>query len=314
MSKPRPATTPSVLRAVANPILHAGMWPYPANSIFNPGAALLADGSTLLLCRVEDRAGHSHLTAARSADGISTWKIDPSPTLTGDGTPEECFGIEDPRITRLDDGRYAVCFTSYGEAGPSVSLAMTTDFATFDRLGIILPPNNKDAALFPAKVAGRYAILHRPSCPDAGGGIWIAYSDDLRHWGDHRHVMSARPAGFWDSAKIGLAGPTIQTNDGWLVVYHGVRNTAAGSIYRVGAALLDRNDPCHVVARGREWFLGPATPDERQGDVADVVFPCGATLIGNELRLYYGMADTSIGLATVSLPELLHWLRASPSE
>ncbi|MEZ6211962.1 MAG: hypothetical protein R3B46_12040 [Phycisphaerales bacterium] len=155
---------------MTNPILHAGMG-HTANTVFNPGASLLADGSVTLLCRVEDRAGHSHLTAARSADGISNWAIDTSPTLSGDGTPEERFGIEDPgRITRLDDGRYAAA--SRPSAKPALRLPRD-DF----RLRHLRPPRHHPPAqqqrrrVFPTKVAGQYAILHRPSCPDAGGGI-----------------------------------------------------------------------------------------------------------------------------------------------
>lgn len=293
-------------------MLHAGVWPYPANAVFNPGVATLGDGSTLLLCRVEDHRGFSHLTAARSTDGLTNWSIDPHPTLSAIAAAEEQWGIEDPRITDLADGRYAICSTGYGVAGPCVSLALTSDFQSFERLGIVLPPNNKDAALFPERIRGRYAMLHRPVCPDAGAGIWMCRSDDLQHWGDHRLVMRARGGGWWDSAKIGLAGPPIASDDGWLILYHGVRNTAAGAIYRVGAALLDREHPDRVVARAPEWFLGPQTPDERTGDVGNVVFPCGQVVRGDELRLYYGMADTSIGAAEVNLSDLLAWVRAYP--
>lgn len=309
MTTPGFQSPPIVARSARNPILHTARWPYPANAVFNAGATLLDDGSTLLLCRVEDRRGFSHLTAARSRDGESDWRIDPEPTLSGDSTPAECWGIEDPRVTRLEDeGRFAVCFTSYGEFGPCVSLATTRDFRSFERLGVALPPNNKDAAVFPGRIDGRYAMLHRPTCPVAGAGVWICDSKDLIHWGDHRPVMAARAGGWWDSAKIGLASPPIRTDAGWLMLYHGVRQTAAGAIYRVGASLLDLRRPDRVIARGDEWLLSPETDDERVGDVGNVVFPCGATVLGSSLRIYYGMADTSIGLATVNLPGLLDWL------
>lgn len=313
MSHAKAHPVPRVQRGESNPILHAGVWPYPANAIFNPGAVILRDGSTLLLCRVEDHRGFSHLTAARSTDGLTNWSVDPQPTLVADAAPEEQWGVEDPRITDLGDGRYAVCYTSYGVPGPCVSLALTTDFRSFERLGIVLPPNNKDAALFPERINGRYAMLHRPSCADTGSGVWICESDDLRHWGAHRLVMTARGGGWWESAKIGLAGPPIPTDDAWLILYHGVRNTAGGSIYRVGAALLDRERPQRVIARAPEWFLGPETQEERAGDVGNVVFPCGQTIHGSQLRLYYGMADTRVGVATVALSDLLAWVRSHPA-
>lgn len=314
MSNPPPNRVPGVERFASNPILHAADWPYPVNAVFNPGAVALDDGSTLLLCRVEDHSGLSHLTTARSTDGLTNWSIDPRPTLAGDGSPEEQWGVEDPRITPIADGRFALCYTSYGIAGPCVSLALTTDFRSFDRMGIALPPNNKDAAIFPELIAGRYAMLHRPTCPDAGSGIWIAYSDDLRHWGAHRLVMSACGAGWWDSAKIGLAAPPIPVEDAWLILYHGVRNTASGAIYRVGAALLDRQRPERVIARPPRWFMGPSPPDERTGDVNNVVFPCGAIIRGQDLWMYYGMADTAVGAARVNLRELVAWARLHPSD
>src|SRR5512145_1810322 len=131
---------PLFRRHLHNPILTAAEWPYPANSIFNAGATLLPDGTTLLLCRVEDRRGHSHLCAARSANGIDGWRIDQQPTLAPDPErwPEELWGIEDPRITYVPElGRYAVVYTSYAQGGPGVSLALTEDFQTFERYGVV---------------------------------------------------------------------------------------------------------------------------------------------------------------------------------
>ena len=148
-----------------NPILTADAWPYPSNSVFNPGATLLPDGETLLLARVEDRRGISHLTAARSQDGITNWRIDQRPTLRPDpeNYPEELWGIEDPRITWAPElDRYAVTYTSYSTSGPLVSLALTRDFREFERKGVIMPPEDKDAALLPRRLGGRWALIHRP--------------------------------------------------------------------------------------------------------------------------------------------------------
>src|SRR5208282_3161074 len=149
---------PLLLRHPANPILTSRDWPYSINSVFNPGAALLADGSTLLLCRVEDRRGLSHLCAARSANGVDGWEIDRQPTLLPDPEryPEEVWGIEDPRITYVPElEQYAVAYTSYSRGGPGVSLALTKDFHTFEKLGVIMPPDDKDAALLPRRINGR---------------------------------------------------------------------------------------------------------------------------------------------------------------
>ena len=224
-----------------NPILSAADWPYPANSVFNPGAVRLPDGNTLLLARVEDRRWHSHLCVARSPDGIGGWQIDPEPTLEPDPRrhPEELWGIEDPRVTFVPDlDKYVVAYTAYGWGGPSVALALTEDFRHFDRCGVVMSPEDKDAALFPRQIKGRWAMIHRPSTP-MGAHIWISYSPDLYHWGGHKMVLRARRGGWWDANKIGLSPPLIETDRGWLMIYHGVRVTTSGCLYRIGLALLD---------------------------------------------------------------------------
>lgn len=295
-----------------NPILTAADWPYPVNSVFNPGATLMADGSTLLLCRVEDRRGHSHLCAARSASGIDNWQVDPEPTLAADPEryPEELWGIEDPRITFLPElGLYAVVYTAYSRGGPGVSLALTEDFRHFERYGMIMPPEDKDAALLPYRIGGQWALIHRP-VGTLGAHIWISYSPDLRHWGRHKLMLEARRGAWWDANKIGLSAPPVETDEGWLVIYHGVRQTAAGAIYRLGLALFDRENPERCLRRSDDWFFGPEEPYERRGDVDNVVFPCGYTVAGDgdTLRVYYGAADTSVALATGSIRALLDWL------
>ncbi len=302
-------------RYEGNPILTTADWPYPANSVFNAGATLLRSGETLLLVRVEDRRGISHLTVARSRDGITNWQIDPQPTLRPDPEhyPEEVWGIEDPRITWIEElGCYAITYTSFSTSGPLVSLALTSDFRHFERRGVIMPPEDKDAALFPRRFDGRWALIHRPisTYPTLRANIWISFSPDLKHWGDHTVLLEARQGAWWDATKIGLSPPPIETPEGWLIIYHGVRMTPAGCLYRLGLALLDLEDPRHVIRRSDEWIFGPDAPYERVGDVADVVFPCGAILDPRtgELRLYYGAADTSIALAIGHISEILDWL------
>jgi predicted GH43/DUF377 family glycosyl hydrolase len=298
-----------------NPILTAADWPYPANSVFNPGATLLPDGTTLLLCRVEDRRGHSHLCAARSANGIDDWQIDRKPTLLPDPghVPEELWGIEDPRITYVDElKKYAIVYTAYSRVGPGVALALTEDFRHFERYGMIMSPEDKDAALLPYRIGGYWALVHRP-VSYFGAHMWMSHSPDLRHWGSHRLMLEARRGGWWDANKIGLSPPPIETPQGWLVIYHGVRQTASGSLYRLGLALFDLDSPERCLIRGDEWVFGPEEPYERRGDVDNVVFPCGTTVApdGDTLHMYYGAADSSIALATGSIRAILDRLEES---
>ena len=308
---------PLFTRHTDNPILSRKNWPYPINSVFNAGAVLLPEGDTLLLCRVEDRTGLSHLCAARSANGINGWRIDPEPTLIANPTdyPEEIWGIEDPRITYVPEmEQFAVAYTSFARGGPGVSLAMTRDFKTFERYGVIMPPEDKDAALLPRRIGGNWALIHRPVTP-LGAHMWISYSPDLRHWGSHKIILAARRGGWWDANKIGMCSPPIETEKGWLVIYHGVRQTASGSIYRLGLALFDLEKPETCLQRGDSWVFGPEASYERSGDVKDVVFPCGQTIgaDGDSINLYYGAADSCIALATASKRCLLAWLDANSS-
>ena len=295
-----------------NPILTAADWPYPAHTVFNPAATLLPDGTTLLLCRVEDSRGHSHLSVARSANGVDGWQIDPQPTMPADpeNHPEELWGIEDPRITYVPElSQYAIVYTAYTRDGPGVALALTRDFRAFERYGLIMPPEDKDAALLPHRIGGNWALIHRPvSAPRAH--MWISYSPDLRHWGSHKLILEARRGAWWDANKIGLSPPPIETPQGWLVVYHGVRMTAAGCIYRLGLALFDSDQPERLLKRGDEWVFGPEERYEQRGDVGNVVFPCGYTIAedGDTIRFYYGAADTTIALATGSISAMLAWL------
>ncbi len=306
-------------RHAENPIITVKDLPYPANSVFNAGATKFGN-ETLLLMRVEDRRGISHLTVARSKNGISDWVIDPCPTLmpSPETHPEEIWGIEDPRITFLEEiGEYAIAYTAYSEDGPLVSLATTKDFRTFQRHGPVMPPEDKDAALFPVRFGGRWAMVHRPIVFPLTAGrhtpgaahIWLSFSPDLRHWGDHRMLIPARRGAWWDANKIGLSPPPLRTEQGWLILYHGVRTTASGSIYRLGLALLDLENPSTVIARSDEWIFAPEEEYELSGDVDKVVFPCGWVDEGDEVKLYYGGADMCIALATARISELLEWLQ-----
>jgi len=301
-----------------NPILSVEDWPYKANSVFNAAAAEV-NNQILLLARVEDYRGISHLTVARSDDGINDWQIDDKPTLMPEPekNPEEIWGIEDPRITWIEEMKqWGICYTAYSKGGPLVSLALTKDFRSFERLGPVMPPEDKDAALFPMKFGNRWAMLHRPVSRSLllGAHIWLSFSPDLKHWGEHHEIIQARSGGWWDANKIGLCAPPMESKEGWLILYHGVRTTASGSIYRLGLILLDLEDPTKVIRRTDEWIFGPKAPYEREGDVDDVVFPCGWIRKEDKVLIYYGAADSRICLATAGFDEMVDYILECPGK
>jgi len=296
-------------RARGNPILTPERWPYRINAVMNAAATTIAD-ETLLLCRVEDRRGFSHLTIARSPDGVNNWVVEDHPFLEPSADhPEEQWGVEDPRITRIEElDAWVIAYTAFGPGGPAVALATTTDFVSVKRLGVVCPPEDKNASLLPRRVNGEFVMFHRPVSTIGGrADVWISRSVDLHSWSAPEPVFGARPGGWWDSARIGVGPPPIETPHGWLVIYHGVRQTVAGAIYRAGLALLDLDNPAVVLKRSDEWVLSPVEDFELSGDVPGVVFPCG--LIHdrptNQLRLYYGAADCRIGLAVADYDEVL---------
>jgi len=296
-------------RFEGNPILFPDCWPYPANATFNP-AAIKHEGKVHLLVRVEDMRGFSHFTFARSEDGKTNWQIDNQPALMPNSNyDEERWGIEDPRIVWLEDlGKYAVTYVSFSKDGPVVSLALSSDLVTFKRRGAMLPPEDKDASLFPRKINRRYMLIHRPIIRGEAH-IWIANSPDMIHWGEHKILLPVRP-GWWDTTRVGLGPPPIETDEGWLIIYHGVRDTASGSLYRVGLALLDLDEPWKIRKRCDQWVFGPHEPYERVGDVPGVTFPTGTIYdhINDELIMYYGAADSSVCLASAKLKDLVSYL------
>jgi predicted GH43/DUF377 family glycosyl hydrolase len=311
----RPQDNAPFRRASANPILTATDVPYPANSVFNPGAARVGD-ETILLVRVEDLRGISQLHVARSADGITDWRFDPEPLLRPDDEhPEEIWGCEDPRLTWLPErNEWAIAYTAYSRRGPLVSLALTTDFTSAKRIGPVMSPEDKDAALFPKRFDGQWVMVHRPVPLTGGAHMWLSFSSDLRNWGSHVLLLEAREGAWWDAGKIGLGPPPLETEAGWLVMYHGVKTTGDGPIYRAGLALLDLENPAEVIRRSDEWVLGPTAAYEMSGDVSRVVFPCGwiHDRAADKLVLYYGAADSSIGAATASFSEVMDLVLRSP--
>jgi predicted GH43/DUF377 family glycosyl hydrolase len=306
-------------RHTCNPILSADDWPYAVNAVMNPAAAAV-NGETVLLARVEDRRGISHLSVARSTNGVDGWSIDPEPLLAPDNkTASEEWGFEDPRVVWVEElRRWVITCTAYGPTGPAVFLATTADFRTVERYGVVKHPEDKNAALLPHRIDGRWVLLHRPKTQFGGahGEILLSRSVDLVSWSAPEQVLQPRAGAWWDSLRIGIGPPPLRTEHGWLLVYHGVKGTVAGDIYRVGLALLDLDEPTHVLRRLPTWVLAPLATYERTGDVPNVVFPCGLLHHpdSDELRLYYGAADSSICLATARLRDVLEAVLDAPPE
>jgi predicted GH43/DUF377 family glycosyl hydrolase len=224
---------------------------------------------------------------------------------SGERALYESNGHRDPRITWLD-GTYYISYIADGDRGLRLALAKTDDFEDIEFLGYVTQPDVKNGLLFPQKIDGRYALLKRP----AGGDIWISYSDDLVFWGDERVVMAKR-GGYWDASRIGGSAVPILIEQGWLLVYYGIKETSAGPLCRLGAAILDRDDPSKVIARSNIPILSPRERYERIGDVPNVVFSCGAVVHEDELWIYYGGSDSCICLGTAPLQEVVEFCVAS---
>ncbi|MEA3226048.1 MAG: glycoside hydrolase family 130 protein [Planctomycetota bacterium] len=236
----------------------------------------------------------SHLRVARSKDGIN-FEIDDAPTISA-SNEYETFGVEDPRIS-LIDGTYYIHYVAVSPLGVATYLMSTKDFASFKRHGVIFCPENKDVAIFPEKIAGKFYALHRPVSPlFKNQDIWLADSPDLLAWGNHRHLLGPRP-GCWDEAKIGASAVPFRIEQGWLEVYHGVdRNNR----YCLGAILLDGDEPWRIVARSEYPIFEPQASYECEGFFGNVVFSCGVLHEEKTLKIYYGAADTTICYAELS--------------
>jgi len=288
-----------------NPIITLHDIPYRCNTVFN-GTPVKFCGEYLMLIRVEGQQGYSFLSIARSRDGLH-FEADPQPWVMpaecGPYHPCEESGLEDPRITVID-GVYYIMYTSVGRNGYRVSLAKTEDFVQFERIGLVSGPGNKDGVLFPEKINGLYVRMDRP-IGNGVGSIWISYSPDLLNWGRSEVCFSPR-ARYWDCYRIGASAPPIRTDRGWLEIYHGVKMTSAGPIYRIGTAMLDLEDPTRVLGRCLAPLLSPREDYERIGDVGNVVFACGAIVEDDgEVKVYYGAADTAICVATADLDDII---------
>ncbi|HVW87915.1 MAG TPA: glycoside hydrolase family 130 protein [Gaiellaceae bacterium] len=293
-----------VWRSSANPIVHADALP-DSNSVFNSAVVRFGDGFAGVF-RCDDRTRAMRLHRGFSPDGLR-WELDPEPIhfVSDDGVDRPFVYGYDPRVVQLD-GRFYVTWCN-GYHGPTIGLAWTRDFETFHQLENAFLPFNRNGVLFPRRVRGRYAMLSRPS--DGGhtpfGDVFYSESPDLRHWGRHRHVLGPVP-GSWQATKVGAGPAPIETDEGWLLLYHGVLTSCNGFVYSMGACLLDRDEPWRVRARPAAYLLAPEASYERVGDVPNVVFPCAALVEDGRVAIYYGAADTVTCLAFAHLDELVH--------
>lgn len=297
-------------RYSGNPIIRRDAIP-SSNSIFN-SAVVPFNGTFAGVFRCDNRARKQCLHAGFSDDGI-TWRIDPEEIRFV--CPDEEIKYNsgyDPRVCHIEDRYYIQWCNNYH--GPTIGLAWTQDFKTYHQLENAFMPFNRNGVLFPRKINGEYVMLSRPS--DNGhtpfGDIWLSHSSDMEFWGKHRHVMDRGGSG-WQSIKIG-AGPTpIETEEGWLLIYHGVLYSCNGFVYSFGAALLDLDEPWKVIARSRDYLLSPWKDYECVGDVPNVVFPCAALVDseGGRLALYYGCADTVTSLCFGYVHEIIEWVKAN---
>jgi predicted GH43/DUF377 family glycosyl hydrolase len=241
----------------------------------------------------------SHIRLARSKDGIH-FTIEDKPFIYPVDESEK-YGCEDVRITKID-GKYYINFTVVSEDSWSTKLVETEDFTKIERKGIIFHPENKDVAIFPEKINGKYLALHRPNNSGFGkASIWYSESPDLLHWGNHKCIVRPRDMK-WESSKIGGGTPPIKTSKGWLTIYHGKGDN---SLYSLFVLLLDLNDPSKIIRRAEKPLLIPTEPFETEGFFGNVVFSNGLVEKDGQIYLYYGAADESVGLAITTIESLL---------
>ncbi len=303
-----------VWRYSGNPIIPRNAIP-TSNSVFNSAVVPFGNGFAGVF-RCDSRALSMDIYAGFSEDGLA-WRINPTP-IVFEGDPQVTVREYryDPRVCLLD-GKYYITWCN-GYHGPTIGMAWTEDFKTFHQLENAFLPYNRNGVLFPRKIGGLYAMLSRPS--DTGhtpfGDIFISYSPDLTYWGRHRFVMGTinNDHSAWQSKKIGPGPVPIETEHGWLLIYHGVLNTCNGFVYRMGCAMLDLDDPSRVLMRSRMYILGPEKPYELSGDVPNVTFPCAALHDAptGRIAIYYGCADTVTGLCFTTVEELVAYMKAYP--
>jgi len=299
-----------ITRFSGNPILTKEDVPYPVATVHN-AAVVKHCHEYIMIFRSHRLNGRSILGLARSSDGYK-FKVDPKPFMTPSDEYDE-YGVEDPRITYID-GIYLITYSAYSRYGVRVGLARTEDFSQVERVAYITQPDMRNVVIFPEKFGEYYVRLDRPHTELTRWSMWISYSKDLINWGRSKVVMRAQFYR-WDAMKLGPGAPPIKTEKGWLNIYHGVFETMAGAVYRLGVALHDLKDPAKIIGVGDNWILEPEDPWERVGYVPNVVFSCAAVPEEDgTLKIYWGGADTVMCVGTANIHELMeHCLNESRS-
>jgi predicted GH43/DUF377 family glycosyl hydrolase len=289
-----------------NPILTKDDVPYPVATVHNAGVVKFND-RYIMIFRSHKLNGRSILGKAESDDGFN-FKVDKEPFMVpaaeGIFKEYEEYGVEDPRIIFID-GEYLITYSAYSRHGVRVGLAKTKDFKSVERHSLITEADYRNVVIFPEKFNGLYARLDRPHSEISPWSIWISYSPDLKYWGESKLIM--KPVQYhWDEMKIGPGAPPIKTSRGWLSIYHGVFPTMDGSVYRLGVALHNLEDPSQIIAVGDEWILQPEEPYEITGYVHNVVFSCGAVPEEDgSVKIYWGGADKVMCMGTANIESLV---------
>jgi len=286
-----------------NPLIRSESLPFSCSSIHNC-AAIKYNNIYLLLLDIEDLKGHQLIYLAKSKDGYN-FTINEKPLIQlsdiKGGRNSADIGVADPRITFLE-GTYYITYMVDTRLGFRLGLAKTDDFETITHLGYISEPDTKAGALFPEKINGKYARLERPK---DGGRIWISYSEDLTYWGSSEVLLSPR-AGYWDFHRVGCSVPPFRIKSGeWMLIYYGIKNTSAGPLFRIGVAILDRDDPAIVLKRTNIPILSPREYYERIGDINNLIFSCGAIVEDDILKLYYGAANSCVCFGTANIDDVI---------
>lgn len=302
-----------VKRYKHNPILTKTDVPYPVATVHNAGMAKYKD-KYIMLFRSHLLNGRSVIGIAESKDGYK-FKVRKEPFLTASldskfGQYEE-YGVEDVRISQIED-EYLLTYSAYSRHGVRIGLAKTKDFETVERISMITQADLRNVVIFPEKINGLYVRLDRPHSEISKWSVWISYSPDLVYWGDSKVIM--KPETYhWDEMKIGPGATPIKTDRGWLNIYHGVFETMAGAVYRLGVALHDLDDPSKIIGISDKWILEPEDNWERVGYVPNVVFTCGAIAeLDGSVKIYWGGADTVMCVGTADINELVDLCINSP--
>ena len=298
-----------VKRYIKNPVLTPDDVPYPVATVHNAGV-VRHNGIYIMLFRSHLHNGRSIIGMAKSKDGFA-FEVEPKPFLVpaqhGIFAEYEEFGVEDLRICPFeeDSPNYLLTYSAYSRHGVRIAIARTRDFESVERIAFITQADMRNVVIFPEKFNGLYVRLDRPHSEISPWSIWVSYSPDLIHWGDSKVII--KPLQYhWDEMKVGPGSTPFKTAHGWINIYHGVFNTMAGAIYRLGVALHDLSDPSLVIGVSDQWILQPEDPWERTGYVPNVVFTCGSVPEEDgTVKIYWGAADMVMCAGTARITDLV---------